>query len=242
MNLYEHVQRFFRRFGHDLVPFSVAQHPLPRRCRLIEHYGIDTVLDIGANTGQFARELRTGGYQGRLVSFEPLSSAFARLSAAAQTDDRWEVLNIALGDSVGQQKIHLAANSESSSLLDMLPLHLQAAPYSQYTGTETIDVNTLDNLFDEVCADGRSIYMKIDTQGYEAQVLRGAARSLDRIDTIQIEMSLAPLYAGQILFGELYALLTNTGYQLVGLENNFADARTGHLLQTDGIFRRDRTS
>jgi FkbM family methyltransferase len=240
MNLLELVQRIIRRFGYDLVPFNVAQHHLARRSRLIEYCGIDTVLDIGANAGQFARELRLTGYRGRIVSFEPLGEAYSRLQAAARGDERWQVMNLALGDSAGEQTIHRAANSESSSLLEMLPLHADAAPYSHYTGTETIRVETLDNLFDEVCSGGRSIYMKVDTQGYEAHVLRGAAHSLDRIDTVQIEMSLAPLYEGQALMDELYALLTGIGFSLVGVENNFGDPRTGHLLQIDGIFRRDR--
>jgi len=240
MNLLETIQSWTRRFGWDLVPYNVAQHPLPRRRRLVEHHGIDTVLDIGANAGQFGRELRQQGYRGRIVSFEPLTDAFKRLQAAARGDAEWRTLNIALGDAPGAQKIHLAGNSESSSLLDMLPLHLDAAPYSRYTGEETVRVETLDAVFDDVCKGARNIYMKIDTQGYEAPVLRGAARSLERIDTIQIEMSLAPLYAGQALFGDLYADLTGKGYALVGAENNFGDARTGHLLQIDGIFHRGR--
>jgi FkbM family methyltransferase len=240
MNLIETVQAWTRRFGWDVVPFNAAQHALPRRRRLIEHHGIDTVLDIGANAGQFGRELRGLGFRGRIVSFEPLSEAFKRLQAAARGDAGWRVLNVALGDAPGTQKLHLAGNSESSSLLEMLPLHLDAAPYSRYKGEETVRVETLDAVFEEVCKGAQNIYMKIDTQGYEAQVLRGAARSLERIDTIQIEMSLAPLYSGQALFGDLYADLTNGGYVLVGAENNFGDARTGHLLQIDGIFHRDR--
>jgi FkbM family methyltransferase len=240
MNLIEVTQSLTRRLGWDVVPYNTAQHPLPRRRRLIEHCGIDTILDIGANAGQFGIELRSLGYRGRIVSFEPLSEAFARLHRAALGDAAWRTLNLALGDAAGEQKIHRAANSESSSLLDMLPLHLQAAPYSRYTGDETVRVETLDALFGEVCNGARNIYMKIDTQGYEAQVLKGAARSLEHIDTVQIEMSLAPLYAGQALFGDLYAHFTGAGYSLVGVENNFGDPRTGRLLQVDGIFHRER--
>ena len=241
MNIIETLQRWTRRFGYDLVPFNATQHPLPRRRRLIEHYGIDTVLDIGANIGQFGRELRELGYCGRIVSFEPLTEAFKHLQAAARGDDAWRVVNMALGDTPGTQQIHRAANSESSSLLDMLPLHLEAAPYSRYTGEQPVRVETLDAVFDDVCRGARSIFMKIDTQGYEAHVLRGAACSMRHIDTVQIEMSLAPLYDGQALFNDLYAELTGQGFVLVGMESNFGDARTGHLLQLDGIFRRQRS-
>ena len=146
---------------------------------------------------------------------------------------------MALGDAPGTQTIHVAGNSESSSILEMLKLHEDAAPHSRYTGEETIRVETLDAMFDKTCGSARNVYLKVDTQGYEAQVLRGATHSLKRIDTIQVEMSLAPLYAGQALFDDLYADLRSKGYMLVGVENNFGNAQTGQLLQIDGIFRRE---
>jgi FkbM family methyltransferase len=205
---------------------------------MIEGRGIDLVLDIGANAGQFGSELRRLGYRGAIVSFEPLSEAFRRLEAVARGDVGWNVKNLALGATSGTHTIHQAANSESSSLLQMLPLHSDAAPYSRYTGEESVLVEPLDAMFDDVCMGARKVYMKIDTQGYESQVLMGAARSLGRVDMIQIEMSLAPLYEGQALFGDLYAELTGRGFALVGLESNFVDPRTGHLLQVDGIFHR----
>lgn len=241
MSILQSAQLWARRLGFDIVPYRAGSHAVARRQRLIAHHRIDTVLDVGANAGQFGLELRRlFGYRGRIVSFEPLSGAFTKLQRAARGDSNWRVLNMALGDSRGTQTIHVAGNSESSSILDMLSLHVEAAPRSRYTGEEAIRVETLDAIFEETCPSAKSVYLKIDTQGYEAQVLRGAARSLERIDTIQVEMSLAPLYAGQALFDDLYADLRSKGYALVAVENNFGDARTGHLLQIDGIFRRER--
>lgn len=243
MGVLKSVQSWVRRVGFDIVPYNAGEHPVARRKRLIEHHRIDTVLDVGANTGQFGLELRRQlGYRGRIVSFEPLRGAYAKLQRSARGDSDWQVLNLALGDAPGLKKIHVAANSESSSILDMLALHLEAAPKSRYAGEETIQVETLDSIFERSCIDAQNIYLKIDTQGYEAEVLRGAAQSLKRIDTIQVEMSLAPLYAGQALFDDLYADLRGKGYVLMGIENNFGDARTGRLLQIDGIFHRERSS
>lgn len=238
MSIRDRIRYMIQRFGLDLIRFNAAQHPLPRRARMIDRRGIDLVLDIGANAGQFGSELRRLGYRGRIVSFEPLSEAFQRLQAVASGDVGWRVKNLALGATSGTQTIHQAANSESSSLLQMLPLHSDAAPYSKITGEESVQVEPLDAMFDEICMGASNVYMKIDTQGFESQVLLGAARSLARIDMIQIEMSLAPLYEGQALFGDLYAELTGLGFALVGLESNFVDPRTGHLLQVDGIFHR----
>ena len=239
MNLLGAIQWCTRRLGYDLVPYNAAQHPLPRRQRLIEHYRIDTVLDVGANTGQFARELRASGYRGRIVSFEPLSEAFAHLQTTARGDAAWRLLNVALGDVEGEQRSIRPATRKVARCWICCRCIWTPLPTRATQVRRPCEFKRWTAVFQDVCAGARSIYMKVDTQGYEAHVLRGAARSLDRIDTIQIEMSLAPLYAGQALFADLYADLTGRGYALVGVENNFGDARTGHLLQIDGIFRRE---
>jgi hypothetical protein len=101
---------------------------------------------------------------------------------------------------------------------------------------------TLDAVFAELCASAKSIYLKIDTQGYEDKVLRGAQASLARIDTIQVEMSLVPLYKDELLFADMCTLLGAKGYTLVSLEGVFSDPVTGHLLQVDGIFHRSTHS
>ena len=239
MNILQTVRPWLWPLGYDVVPFNPGEHPLARRRMLLQAYSIDCVLDVGANSGQYGHELRRHlGFGGRIVSFEPLSAAFAQLQRRAAADPGWDVHNLALGDAEGSQQIHIAGNLESSSLLPMLPLHAEAAPHSAYQGMETIRVQTLDALFERVRGTARSMYLKIDTQGYEGRVLRGAAESLAHIDTVQVEMSLAPLYDGQPSFGALYAQMEALGYTLVAVENNFGDPRTGQLLQIDGIFHR----
>ena len=228
--------RLFRQFlqvaGYDFAK-------LERRMKLLDSYSIDTVLDIGANTGQFALRMRNYlGYRNRILSFEPLSSAFEVLETNAKGDPNWEVFNSALGDAEGPQEINIAGNSQSSSLLDMLPSHLESAPQSEYIGTETIQVKRLDSVFKDLCRTSSSIYMKIDTQGFEGRVLRGAENSLSHIDTVQMEMSLVPLYDGEMLFVEMCTLMSEKGYDLVGIEPGFEDEGSGQLLQFDGIFHR----
>lgn len=167
------LRRCLLKAGYDISMVSTRVHSPPRRWQLLD--GVDLVLDIGANTGQFATGLRVDlDYQRRIVSFEPLSSAYSRLQADAAGDPNWEVHNIALGDCAMQREINIAGNSYSSSLLEMLPAHLKSAPQSQYVGKETIEIRTLDSLFDAVCKSASSVYMKIDTQGFECKVLEGA--------------------------------------------------------------------
>ena len=237
--MHRSIRKLLWKLGYDITKFRPASHPMARRKQLLESYAIDTVLDIGANTGQFARQLRDYlGYAGRILSFEPLSTAFRALKAGAEGDPAWQVFNFALGDAAEKREINVAGNSYSSSLLGMLPAHLQSAPDSRTVGKETIEIRTLDSLFGELCKAARNLYMKIDTQGYESKVLKGAENSLARIDTVQVEMSLVPLYEGELLLNEMCALLSGRGYTLVALENGFSDPASGQLLQVDGIFHR----
>jgi len=225
-------RQFLRGAGYDFAK-------LKRRMKLLDSYNIDTVLDIGANSGQFASRMRDYlGYKNRILSFEPLSSAFELLKANAEGDPNWEVFNSALGDTEGTQEINIAGNSQSSSLLDMLPSHLESAPQSEYIGTETIQVTRLDSVFEDLCRTSSNIYMKIDTQGFESRVLRGAEDSLSHIDTVQLEMSLVPLYDGEMLYIEMCTFMSENGYDLVGIESGFSDEGSGQMLQFDGIFHR----
>mgnify|MGYP002153768379 CR=1 FL=1 len=239
MDLLKIIRKYLWKIGCDVIRFAPDAHPVARRKQLLVSLGIDTVLDVGANRGQFARHLRQDlGYAGRILSFEPLSTAFAVLSKRAQHDPNWEVFDFALGDVEGRREINVAGNSDSSSLLDMLPAHLDAAPESAYQGREIVEVKQLDPLFSTLCHDAARIYLKIDTQGFEERVLVGARQSLARIDTVQVEMSLVPLYRGQPLFYDLYRLLADSGYSLIAVDPCFADRNSGQVLQVDGTFHR----
>jgi FkbM family methyltransferase len=233
------LRRILWKFGYDICRFDRTSHPLARRKHILENYQIDTVLDIGANSGQFARELRQDiGYLDRIISFEPLGEVFKSLQAHAKGDQRWEIFNFAIGDADEKREINISANSLSSSLLDILPSHLNAAPESKYIGKEVIDIRSLDSMFERVCKNSKNVYMKIDTQGFESKVLKGAALSLPKIDTVQMEMSLVPLYGTELLFDEMCILMREKGYTLIAIENGFSVPDTGQLLQIDGIFRR----
>jgi FkbM family methyltransferase len=225
--------------GYDISRFNPESHPIARRRKLFDSYGIDLILDVGANIGQFAHQMRTDlGYTGKIISFEPLSSAFELLRNKASGDPKWEVINFALGEVSTMAEINIAGNSYSSSLLNMLPSHTIIAPKSRYIGREVIEIRTLDSIINDLCTPENHIYLKIDTQGFESKVIEGAEQSLIRIGTIQLEMSLTPLYEEELLFGELHNILSNKGYNLVSIEPGFTDPRSGHLLQIDGIYHR----
>jgi len=230
--------RFLRRRGYFVEPAERVDNPVRRRAALLREYAIDLVLDVGANVGQFSGDVRGSGYAGRIVSFEPVADAFGKLESLAQHDPLWTVLPCGLGSSDAVSRMNVAGNSVSSSFLDMLPRHAASAPESGYVGTESVRIRTLDAVFDEVRGTARSVWLKIDTQGYELEVLSGAHRALSSIATIQVEMSLEPLYKGGPLFDDVHAVLRGKGYRLTSIELGHRDPHTGQLLQVDGIFHR----
>jgi len=202
---------------------------------------VDFVLDVGANSGQYGGLVRRCGYRGPIVSFEPLAAAHERLSARAAADRKWTVAErAAIGAAPKRTIINVAGNSSSSSLLRMNVRHSEAEPHSAFVGTEEVNIITLDDCIDRYVAANKRGLLKIDTQGYEMEVLRGAQRCLrEKIDLVQIELCLAELYDGQPAMLDVCNLLKGHGFTLRDIIPGFKDPLTGRLLQFDGIFRRD---
>jgi FkbM family methyltransferase len=239
VSLKHDVRRLLWKVGYDVVRFAPGSHPIARRRRLLSSLEIDVVLDVGANDGGWGHALRQElSYAGRICSFEPMKAAYRDLRARASRDPDWETYNFALGEADGRATINVAGNSYSSSILGMLPAHLSAAPESRFIAQEEIDVKTLDSIFADICRPHDNVYLKVDTQGFEGRVLRGARASLTIIDAVQLEMPLVPLYDGELSFADLYQLMMDQGYSLVALDPGFNDPRSGRLLQVDGIFSR----
>ena len=143
-----------------------------------------------------------------------------------------------MGKSDETSIINIAGNYTSSSLLEMNKLHTDIKPLSKYIGKEKINVKKLDSIIFEYIDKSEEIYLKIDTQGYEKQVLQGAENTLNFIRVIQLEISLVELYQGSALIYEMIPFLESKGFFLCSIERGFDDKKTGRLLQVDGIFIR----
>ena len=231
------ARQLARGFGLDLHRLDKLASEHTRLALLLAANRVDLVLDIGANAGQWARELRQAGYAGDMISFEPLLQAHTDLSRHAINDPKWTVApRVALGEQNAEVEIHVAGNSASSSLLQMLPMHVAGAPKSAYVGSEKTSMVTLDSLLGTVIPTGRRIFCKLDVQGYEAKVLAGAARLLKDVIGLQMEISLAPLYNGQPAFNELLDSMSRSGFAIFGFVPGFVDPATGRMLQIDGVF------
>jgi FkbM family methyltransferase len=224
------------RAGWDLRRWPGLDEPAYRRCTLLSANGVDLVVDVGANVGQYSSGLREHGYDGLIVSLEPTQAAFAQLAALAAKDDRWTALRTAAGAEKGNVTINLAANSVSSSVLRMLDRHAVAAPDSLYTGTEMAPIDRLDSLVGSWVADAVRPFLKIDVQGFERPVLEGSSTILGRFVGVELELCLVPLYEDQVLWREHIDYMESAGFKLVSMTPAFWDDASGELLAADGIF------
>lgn len=235
----DRIRAFLRRFGIDVVRYPLHD-PLARTAQLLEFYGIECVVDVGANDGGFATGIRQMGYAGRIVSFEPLSDPFESLKTKSLSDPRWDAFKYAVGNVASDVKINVSGNRGlSSSLLPMLESHSDVAPKSRYVGTETVKQERLDVLLPDLGIDlSRRTYLKIDVQGYEHAVLEGCSGLLSsgQVVGLQLELSLIPLYAGAMSYREGLDFAESHGMTLMGLDPVFANPRTGQLLQADAVF------
>jgi FkbM family methyltransferase len=233
------VHGALRRFGYRLIPIPLSSPDEGLRA-LLETEGIDLILDVGANTGQFARHVLGLGYAGRIVSFEPQSAAHAALLETSRGNPRWEVApRCCLGDRDGEIEIFLSRNSISSSVLPIAAAHTAISPEAGYVGVERVPLRRLDPLVRDALAASRAALLKVDVQGYERQVLDGAPETLARVRGLQVEMSLRPVYEGQMLFLPMLLWLDGLGFRPARFAPAFIDPATGRWLQVDGLFLRE---
>jgi len=234
MNLKDPIKKLFKIFGLSVskVKFDIDNRPNA----FVEH-GVTLIFDIGANCGQFGEFIRNKGFNGRIISFEPLDEAHKKLISKAKSDRLWEVApKAALGSKISKEKINVSENSVSSSILEMLPEHLNSAVESRYIFTEEISVLTLDNEYLKYMHGEEILGSKIDVQGFEKEVLLGASNFLNQAKVIQIELSLVHLYSGAELYEYFFEFFKQKNYILWNIVPGHSNRKTGQLLQFDAIF------
>jgi FkbM family methyltransferase len=236
-----------RRLGIDAGPAGArglaASHlSVGVVARLVEVFGDDpplTFLDVGAAHGGYSAAAVLAFPDVHAVAFEPLPDVFAVLEETAAARGRITALPLALGDTDGRQVIHRSASTGSSSLRSMCEEHERHFPGTGTVGTEEIEVRTLDGLVaaGEVELTPPTL-LKIDVQGFEDRVLAGAERTLPRIATIIVEVSLTELYEDQPLLPEVRSWLEERGFEFEGPFTEGRSVTTDEVVQIDALFRR----
>lgn len=171
---------------------------------------IDLVVDAGANLGQFARSIRQKGYRGRIHSFEPIGYVFRALKTMADRDSHWTVTNAALGDKAGTQLMNVFGNHTLSSFLAPKKL-LESFDTGVQAKTEKVNILLLDEVL--ASDNARHIFLKIDVQGFEKQVLDGARQILSRTTAVYLELPVHHIYEGAWNFKSAIDYLDQLGFE-----------------------------
>jgi FkbM family methyltransferase len=220
--------------GYEVRQYTPLRSLTAAREQLLE--GVDVVLDVGANTGQYGTMLRDQGFAGRLVSLEPVAEAFAVLTGLAAADGGWEAVCVAASDVDGEITLNVTGDSRSSSVLSRNERFADKAGWAPKE-SRRIAARRLDGLIDGLLAPGERAFLKLDVQGYERHVLDGAGTALARFEALELELSVTPLYEGQPGLVEMLPLLAERGFRPVCLEPILLDD-DGLLMELDGLFAR----
>lgn len=223
--------RLARRLGYTVIPnrwVDTFQNMRYLR-RLFDYLAVDCVLDVGANTGQYGAWLRDQvGYGGLIVSFEPIPRHAQPLARLAGQKPRWVVNNCALGRTAGQQTFNITANTEFSSFLT--PGGAEAGRFAGLNNVieqVSVEVRTLDEVVPKICSKHgvRNVYLKLDTQGFDLEVLRGGANILNSLVGLQSEMAVKQIYETAPSFQEAIAYLQDNGFII----SQFFPNNAGHF-------------
>jgi FkbM family methyltransferase len=234
------LKKLVRSFGYEVRKYRPTESIETLVAHVLNQRNIDLVVDVGANRGQFGVSLREAGYSGRIISVEPLASAHAQLQERAANDEYWMVADqIALGAKAGEVEINRSANSFSSSILPILSAHTDSSPDASYVARELVSVRRLDNMLDvwgvePMCP----VFLKLDVQGYEDRVLAGIGEKWPQIAGIEIELTMTPLYADQVLHEKILADLKEHGFELYALWGGYFDRVSGRMFQYDALLMR----
>ncbi len=223
--------------GYNIKKKKYLYEPDKNLVKSIYHFKINSVIDVGANKGQFALKLLENKFKGNIMSFEPLEEEHKILNEISLNKEKWKIARrCALGKKNIKKKFHVSTNRESSSLLKILPKHTSLRPDSKTKKIEIINVEKLDNFHNEITKLKKNLLLKIDTQGSEMDVLLGAEKVMKYIKYLFIEVSLIPLYKDQKLWLDIVSYLRNYKFDIWSIDQLLKNNITGQTYQVDIFF------
>jgi FkbM family methyltransferase len=227
------IAEYFGAFRKGVGPYEMAFFDQP----WFTAFGIERVVDVGANTGQFATLVSTLLPNASVFSFEPIPECHSELTSKLRHHPQFRSFNVALADQDGTMKFEKNEFTPSSSFLPLAAAHRDSFPHAANTKQIDVQVRRLDSYENELRGDGK-LLVKIDTQGYELKVIEGGRRVISNADMVLVEMSFETLYRDQPLFEDVYDVLRGLGLRLAGINGVSHDPSTGRCLQCDGVFVR----
>ena len=206
---------------------------------LLRHYRVNCVFDVGANVGQYAKQLRKFGYRGRIVSFEPVPHIAEKLKEAAAGDPDWHVYQWALGREAGSVTMNVVKGSMSSILG---PTDFGSTRYKRFNNIDKQDVpvHRLDEIMDEAMSgiDDPRPYLKLDTQGFDLEAFAGAGSRIKEMVGMQSEVALMHIYEGMPGMVEAIGVYTEAGFEITGMYPVSREQKTKRVLEFDCVMAR----
>jgi FkbM family methyltransferase len=210
-----------------------------RRAKAIEGAQISLVVDVGAHTGAYGQAIRDHtSFIGPIVSFEPAPTAFVELSDLARRDGRWTCVNAALSDRRGSATLQIPV--EQPLLASLLPAREGPFADAASGGLSEVQVAvvTLDEGLAGILKEDDRVLLKIDVQGLELSVLRGATTALSRVELVECELPLSGGYEGQASLRDIVDFMDDIGLRPIGVEPNWVDPHSGRMMDADFLFAR----
>lgn len=236
------MRNLVRRAGFDVVrwprrPDDVLDWALGA---VLRSRDINCVIDVGGNRGNFGHLVRTLGYTGRIVSYEPSPSTLPALSAVAARDAQWEVRPVGLSVEPGTAELLLHEGPELDSLLSALPGVVDQIPIIAEVGTAAVALSTLAIEYPGIVAglEAPRVLLKSDTQGHDAEVLLGAGGLPPEIVAVLVELSAQPIYDGQPRMTRVIDILLDEGFTPVAFQPLFQSSDGLRIVELDGLFMR----
>ena len=228
------------RLGFDIRLNGINSRDDLRFVHFLNLHGIETVLDVGANKGQFARHLFASGYDKRILSIEPVPAAHQVLcEAAAASKHDWRVgPQVALSNENSTATYFVTKNDTSSSLLEPLDSFVEATPSVDVARKIDMETTRLDAIYPMLHLEGSRVLLKLDVQGSEEKVLAGASKTLKSLTGVLVELSLTDLYAGQSSALALQQHLADEGFEIWDIWRGYHHPTTYRLNQVDALFFR----
>lgn len=232
------VRALCRRLGFDVARYPGASKRWPQFVTMLHDHKIDTVVDVGANAGHYARALLSNDFRGRILSYEPASAMHAEASMHADKVANWDMASrAAVGATAGTVTLNIAKEPDMNSVKPLTAVARQHMSRAAGIETEEVPVVTLADAVPWETA-GR-VFVKSDTQGYEAEVLDGLAPMMDRVTGLQLELSLVPIYEGQPRYLEMLQRVEGYGFRPHLIVPGYSSKHFGQMLEFDVVCFRE---
>lgn len=239
--------RLARLLGYELFRPKQASHLTVERHlhTLLTHLDINCVIDVGANCGQYGEALRLAGYQGYIISFEPIKDCFLQLEKQSINDKHWFCYNHALGAVTETRKINITQSTKFSSFHAPLEESKEIFSKNVVVDDQEVLIKPLDLIWDSILSecemneDGLKVFLKMDTQGYDLEVFNGAKESINKILALQSEISIKPIYENMPDYLQSLNIYRNNGFEITGMYPVSRDPNSNIVIEFDCIMTRD---